>query len=875
MNLQTIEFSQFCLCRFAYAVLLFLLFSCQFTAAQNVTLEGIIVDNESEEGVPFAHIVLSNHLSIGTSADIDGRFYLEIPNDLSPDSIIISALSYEILRIKFQENTQPLIIKLEAQAFKMMEIVVLAEGKKEDPATSIMDKVIKSKSENNYEKHAQFQCEKYNKLELDFENLNEEWKEKKVLNQFDFIFENIDSSSNDIPYIPIFISEKISKLSFKADPYFKQEELEAAQMSAFENKTIDPFLESFSNEANIYNNWIDVFNDEFLSPIANTALNAYNYQIQDTVCFDNDCYFNISFSPKRILKKGFYGNAFIHWGSYAIKKFSIKTPPDVNINFVDYFSLSQEFKKHTVEANPDQANNPINVWWLPIKETHIARFTELTEPAIGTYFKSQKEKPNLKARKKINYYDYKIGASIKEALKDKKGNKELSDDAEAWKNKKDQSYWESKRPERLTKNEEQVFEIIDKTKELPIVKTGERIFISIFSGFVPIGKLEFGNIYNIYQKNWIDGDRLNLALRTGIKFSKKILISGNLGYGFKNQKFRYGLEFLYLPKKDPRTIFGLSFKRDVNSNLNLSSTLANNQFGGENSQLFRRKNIPFKLFEFDQLKVWGAHELKNGLTFGLSLFHQRVDPNFEINFKTTNYTLTENDNFIRSEVEFQARYAYREKFIDGTFNRISLGSKYPIIQVSYKRSIPNLFDSNFSAHYFKANLSYRFKTAPLGYAIMEGEYGISSGNLPFFFMFNTKGNESAFLNKSGFNLLWAYEYSFDEYESAFWEQHFNGFFLDKIPIINKLKLRSILHYRILLGSWTQQNQLSNLENLWNNDPIEGFILLRELTKIPYMEVGIGLENILHFLRIDAIWRINYRDSYSPNFGIRGSFVISF
>lgn len=32
-----------------------------------------------------------------------------------------------------------------------------------------------------------------------------------------------------------------------------------------------------------------------------------------------------------------------------------------------------------------------------------------------------------------------------------------------------------------------------------------------------------------------------------------------------------------------------------------------------------------------------------------------------------------------------------------------------------------------------------------------------------------------------------------------------------------------------------------------------------MEKIPYVEVGVGIENILKVLRLDYVWRLTYRD----------------
>ena len=49
-----------------------------------------------------------------------------------------------------------------------------------------------------------------------------------------------------------------------------------------------------------------------------------------------------------------------------------------------------------------------------------------------------------------------------------------------------------------------------------------------------------------------------------------------------------------------------------------------------------------------------------------------------------------------------------------------------------------------------------------------------------------------------------------------------------------------------------------------------------MDKMPYMECGVGLDNIFTILRVDYVWRLTYRDS--PNVsksGVRISLHFSF
>lgn len=47
-------------------------------------------------------------------------------------------------------------------------------------------------------------------------------------------------------------------------------------------------------------------------------------------------------------------------------------------------------------------------------------------------------------------------------------------------------------------------------------------------------------------------------------------------------------------------------------------------------------------------------------------------------------------------------------------------------------------------------------------------------------------------------------------------------------------------------------------------------------KAPYMEAGVGIENIFKFLRIDYVWRLNYRSNPDiQKSGIRMTMKLSF
>jgi hypothetical protein len=102
-----------------------------------------------------------------------------------------------------------------------------------------------------------------------------------------------------------------------------------------------------------------------------------------------------------------------------------------------------------------------------------------------------------------------------------------------------------------------------------------------------------------------------------------------------------------------------------------------------------------------------------------------------------------------------------------------------------------------------------------------------------------------------------YEFVSDEYASLFAEHHFQGFFLNRIPLLRRLHWREVVGCNILFGKSDK------------NKAVMDFRRPLDLSE-PYYEAGVGIEKYFQAFRVDAIWRFSYLDHphVSP-FGIRG------
>jgi hypothetical protein len=120
-----------------------------------------------------------------------------------------------------------------------------------------------------------------------------------------------------------------------------------------------------------------------------------------------------------------------------------------------------------------------------------------------------------------------------------------------------------------------------------------------------------------------------------------------------------------------------------------------------------------------------------------------------------------------------------------------------------------------------------------------------------------EGNETYAYDSHAFNLMFYQEFISDTYASIFWEHHFVGFFLNKIPVFRKLKWREVVGTRALWGRY-------------NTDRHNSLVLpgnMKGLSNQPYTEFSAGLENIFKIIRIDGVWRFNYNEEIKHKFGL--------
>lgn len=800
---------------------------------QQFTIKGKVFNSENKEGLPFVPVIIKG-TTIGTQTDFDGNFTIKTAK--LGDSLIASYVGFKRTSRKINKTLaiQEINMPMVNEGLSLDEVTVKAG---ENPAHRIIRNVIANKPVNNRDKLEAYEYENYNKIEFDLTRIPKEMRDKKVLKPIKFVFENVDSTySGEKPSLPFFMIENISDFYFLKNPKRKREVVRASKITGIENTSISQVMGDMYQNINIYDNNILIFNKQFSSPISNDGFFYYKYYLEDSSFIGNHWCYHIRFKPKRTQELSFTGNIWIADTTWGVKRLEMTMPKDANINFINTANVVQEF------VYSDST-------WMMNKDRLVIDFAP-TKKALGFYGRktTSYKKIKLNTPREVKFYD--LGDKI-----------DVSDDA----TKQSDEFWQQNRHDSLTAREMKIYKMIDTIQSLPIYKTWIDIFYVFVAGYGKVNNFEIGPYYNLISYNKVEGTRLRFGGRTSRKFSRWYELNGYVAYGTLDQKYKYSLGFKsFITKKPHRQLVGMSYKSDYEI-LGQST----NGFSQDNifASFFRTSPLT-NLTRVDNTQAWYEREWLPGLITRVTLAGNLYTPlgTARYNYYKKDGAIGEKENLRNTEVRLNVRFAYKEKFVSGDFERVSLGTRYPVIQLNYAKSLQNAFGGEYDYQKFAVNLSDRIRITPiLGYTDYMIQGGKIWGTVPFPLLELHGGNETYVYDYMAYNMMRYYEFGSDQYVAAGIIHHFEGLLFNKVPLLKKLKWREVISGKAVWGTVEPNNRKT-------------FIFptsLNALDKGPYVEATAGIENIFKVFRVDALWRLTYpRANPIENFGFKFSFQLA-
>lgn len=809
--------------------------------AQTTVVKGSVVDVQSQEPLAFVNVRFQN-TNIGTTTDIDGQF--ELNTEEVHTSLLISYLGYQDKVVTVQiGQEQPLRIQLTADATELETVTVKAKkqrySKKNNPAVDLMRQVIRHKQQNGLNGQDFYQYDQHEKVELDINQIDEKLKEKKIFRAFATVWDYVDSSDQQQPpVLPVLLREKIGTVYHRSHPNTTKTHIHAYQLSKFDKSLLYNNLNTTMNalyqEVDIYQNKIVLLRNQFLSPLAPIAIDFYRFYLVDTVEVLNQSAIRLSFIPKNQASFGFTGELYIsNDDNYQVLKVTMGIFGDLNLNFVRDIDIEQEFQ--AVDST------------FVLKKNKVSIDYAMTEEGIGMYGIKTVVYDNYRFKPPA---DLSVFAGTKREI--------MAADAEG----KEKDYWVKNRLEPLSPKEVGIYQMVDTLRTEPKFRRFQKISNLLITGYVRVGKFDLGPYATVASFNNIEGFRLKLGGETNLNFSKKVLLQAYVAYGFKDQAYKYAAYGYYSFNdnylQNPRHFLQLSYAKETGfagleqQFINENNFLLSFKWGATEQMLFSNT------FTAAYVKETGA------FAYGLSFTNTLRRPYGQLTFtQFSNDTPRQISQITTSEAAINLRFAPNEQFLVRGKYRYPIYNKYPILTARYDLGIKDFLGGQYNYHRLTASIFKRFELSILGHTNVKVTAGKVFGELPYILMHIPRANQTYAYRTNSYNLMSFMEFVADQYIDINFRHYFKGFFLNKIPLVKKLKAREIISAKVIWGRVTDSNNpLLHPELIQFPQNDAGVPTTYILTQKPYVEIGFGIKNIAKFFRIDVVRRITYFDQ--PN-----------
>ncbi|MGA0231576.1 MAG: DUF5686 family protein [Saprospiraceae bacterium] len=828
----------------------------QVNAQDQTIIRGRVLDAKTKQPLPFVDVVLKGTY-VGVSTDLDGQYFIQTRNP--SDTIQVSFIGYKTLEERIiRETRQEMNFYMEEEGLQLESVTIVAEKgryrKKGNPAVELMRKVIENRDRNKMEAQDFYSYERHEKLELDLNNITDEFKDRKAFENFEFLWSYLDTSTvNGRIYLPVYIREILSTVHYRKDPQAKKEVRDAVKMTNFDEaldlESITSAIDLLYQDVDLYENSIKLLDNDFLSPMAPWALNYYRFYILDTSYVNNKSAIHMAFIPRNKSFIGFTGDLYIsNDDRYTLLKAVLGITKDISMNFVRDIKVVQEFDERD------------SIYILTKDE--ITLDMALAKGGMGIY-----------ASRYNIYTNHDFGPPKDDSVFDYTEEVTTLDDAYD----KGQEYWQKNRLEELTQKQQGIYNMIDSLREVPAYRKFVYWTKVISTGYFPLGTLDLGKISSMYTYNPTEGSRFRLGLETSHDLTQRWQVRSYVAYRTRYKRIKYNGSVKYSfnedYRKNPRHFLYGAYQHDV-----IFPGLKLEFIDEANALTSIRRGQANQMLFVDAWNIDYVNESGVGF-FKLGLEQRQRKPYGTLEF-FTNQDLDDDgildsvEDVTTSEISLALEYSPNTKFIQQREMRTPIKSNHPRFQLSYRAGLKTFLGGDYNYHNVSLQIKKRVPFSVLGISEIQFEVGRVFGEgLPFVLLYIPQSNQAYSFQPTSFNTMNFIEFVTDKYVRLNVQHFFDGYIFNRIPLLKKLKLKEAISFKGIYGGLDDANdpRINNDLLQFNADENGNPLTAPFDPRTPFIEWGVGVYNIFRFLRFDVIKRVNYLDR--PNieevFGVKG------
>lgn len=807
------------------------------------SIKGVVIDSITGEGLPYAQIFLTGSKT-GALTNDNGGF--TIITGVIFDKLKVSVVGYQTkeIEVPLGKHTD-LEIKLVPTTVMLNEVIVRKTAKyvkKDNPAVAFVEKLRARRNLYDPQNHAYYNYDKYEKVSFGFNNFNTSSTRDILVQNYKFLKDYIDTCEvTGKVILPLSIQEKVSEEHFRKSPRAHREVVMATNHAGIDDQldteSIKKFIDDVFREMDIFSNDITFMHNRFVSPLSSIGPDFYKYYL-DTVMVDGLQCYELTFTPFTTETFGFTGRLYVPANDTTlfISKIMMNVPHNINLNYVSQVYLEQEY----------------------IKGPEGSRFKVRDDLLVE--FRIAPKTPEIYARRQTYYDDH--------DFKQPRDLKIFNQSAEVimqGKMKHDDNYWVAHRPVVAVKNESTVKDMLTRLRQSKSFYWCEKVAVALINGYINTSshdsKFDIGPLGSILGGNSLEGFRLGIGGMTTAQLHPRWFGKFNVAYGFRDERFKYmgQLEYSFVDKKQQANEFPVNSLRLMHR---YDVDKIGQRFGSRNVTnvflLLRRKDDD-KIIYLRKTELEYKLETQSGFSFAAAVLHQRYEASRFLPFIDGNGNVFGHYNTAGFNVTL--RYAPGEKFYQTRSFRIPINHDAPVFTLSHTFMPRGFLGCDYTINKTEASIQKRFWFSAFGYTDIVVKAGKMWSAVPYTELLFPNASLSYAIQPESFALMNAMEFANDQYLSWDMTYWINGAILNRIPLIKKLKMREVVSFRGLWGKLTDKNDPAQHPELFQFPATADCL---KMGKRPYMEIGVGLDNILTVLRIDYVWRLNYRNNPGIN-----------
>lgn len=729
--------------------------------------------------------------------------------------------------------------------------------RKGNPAVELMRKVIAAKAVHDPEINPYFSYHKYQRMTFAINNITQRLVDSLKILQHPLAKRQIEFCPQTGRYIlPFAYNEQATDHIYRRDPERRRDFVVATNAEGLtemlpQGELINDIVRSVFADVNVMDDVITMLERKFTSPLSRrAAISFFQFFIQDTTRVEGDSVIRVNFIPQNPQDFGFSGrmNIFAD-GTYRVQQCTLNLPLRSSVNFINNLVLTQRFTD------------------LPNGQRVLARDDFFAEMAL------LRKNRTFMAHRTTAYTSLSID-SIPDSRFEQSDHRR-----EGTTNVEEDAFWLGVRPEPLTSGEANLRTTATflrlRSRKSPLMY----IIFSLISNYAETNlernqsRFDFGPIMSTISSNFIDGCRLRIGGQTTARLHPNLFAKGFVAYGTRSRRW-YGMAELeysflrkqYVPIEYPRHSIAARFQEDVASPSDLMWTNGRDKDNAWTS--FRWQSVRHMMF----IRSWNARyevETNNNLALRLAWRNSRLTPTGDLTF-TDAATGASIPYLYTADITAGIRWAPGEEVINTRQRRRVTNHNNPVFSIAHTVGLKGISGCRYNYNLTELTVSHRLWLYSYGYIDMSLRAGAQWNRVPFPLLITPVANQSYLIQRDMFALIGNLEFLNDRYVSANIEWDLSGKLLNRIPLLKKLHLREVIGFRALYGHLTAKNTpTSGYQPVASNNPADqglmlfpqsdGQTIVHPMTHTPYMELSVGLHNILKFIRIDYVRRLNYHN----------------